>query len=191
MFYSWKNRPDSYQYENEIVTICAPGETDFFNDPKSSLRKSDAPFFSREVTGDFTVQGRVKPDFRGTFDAGTLMFYCDDYSWVKLAFEQTDMGCRSIVSVVTREISDDANGEVVTEEGVFLKMSRRGDVIGLYYSLDGTNWRMVRVLSFPVPVGSVCFLGVSAQSPRGSGCEVSFSHLEFLTRPVEDFRKGV
>lgn len=191
MFHTWKNRPAFHSDENDIVTIHAPEGTDFFNDPKSDRRKSDAPLYCREVTGDFTVQGRVEPDFQDTFDAGSLMFYCDNDTWVKLAFERTDMDCTSVVSVVTNGISDDANGEVVNDAHVFFRMSRRSDIIGLYYSLDGTRWRMVRVLSFSIPAGSACFVGIAAQSPLGSGCTVSFSHLEFSPRAIENFRAGV
>ncbi len=191
MFHTWKNRPESYTTDDNSVTINAPEGTDYFNDPASELRKRNAPMFVRGVSGDFTVQGRVMPEFTSTFDAGALVFYCSDEVWVKLAFEQTDMGDTSIVTVVTNGLSDDANGEVVDDAEVYLKMTRRDDAIGLYYSVDGERWRMVRLFSLPVPDRTACYVGVSAQSPLGSGCTVRFTGIEFTDHSVEDLRSGV
>lgn len=191
MFDTWKNKPDSFETGDDSAVITAPAGTDYFNDPSSDTRRRNAAFFAGEAAGDFTLEGRVTPEFAGTYDAGALMLYYNDDTWLKLAFEQTDMGCTSVVSVVTRGLSDDANGEVVTDPNICLKMSRRGDTVGLYYSRDGESWRMVRLFSFPAPAGNTCLVGVAAQSPLGSGCRITFSDLAFVPNPVTDFRRGV
>ncbi len=191
MFDTWKNEPDSFVHDGNTVTITAAGGTDYFNDPASDVRKASAPVLYREVDGDFTVEGRVAPAFGATYDAGAIVFYCTDDVWAKLAFEQTDLGSTSVVTVVTNGLSDDANGEVVDGDAVHLKMSRRGDVLGLYYSLDGRGWRMVRLLALPVPPGATANVGISAQSPTGSGCTVTFSELAFAKRAVTEMRGGV
>ena len=191
MFDTWKNKPDSFEVNDDVVIINAPGKTDYFNDPASDARKRDAAFLSREVSGDFTLEGRVTPEFAGTYDAGTLTLYSSDEIWAKLAFENTDMGCTSVVSVVTRDRSDDANGEVVTDPSIYLKMTRRGETVGFYYSLDRASWRMVRLFTLPAPSSGTWLVGVTAQSPRGSGCRVTFSDLSFVPHAVSDIRRGV
>ena len=64
--------------------------------------------------------------------------------WVKLALERSPQGEAMIVSVVTRGLSDDANGRVVTGDGVWLRVSRIGAACALHASDDGVRWELVR-----------------------------------------------
>jgi hypothetical protein len=124
---------------------------------------------------------------------------------VKLAYEYTDLGYPAIVSVATRGRSDDCNGEPVGRGEVWLKVSRRENLLGLYYSLDGEMWKMHRLLQLPEAAhsrtdsgsgaadasgGPGWRIGVAAQSPTGNGCPVDFRELSWSDRALDDFRKG-
>ncbi len=138
----------------------------------------------------------IRPDFSDTYDAGTIFAWIDKDHWIKLAFEATDLGYPAVVSVVTEGTSDDANGQRIDDRAVRLKLSRRGALWGLHWAsadrsgTDSAEWRMVRYLRLGEP-GERLRVGISVQSPVGSGCTVRFSELRFSPAPPADVRAGV
>ena len=73
------------------------------------------------------------------------MYYIDDKTGIKVAIEMTDLGHTTGVSVVTNGVSDDSNGEKSEGKSIWLKLSKKDNGIGLYYSMDAIKWKMVRL----------------------------------------------
>jgi uncharacterized protein len=205
----WLETPREYSINEKTIHIYSGEKTNYFEDPLSDTSAHNAPFLFTRVKGDFTFTCSITPDFQNTYDAGALFLYCSPMKWVKFAFEKTDMGCTSVVCVVTQRKSDDANGEQITSPGVYMRMSRKDDVIGLYFCPlpggDGNKkntspistgdtsalpWRMARLFQFPC-IRDEQYLGIIAQSPVGDGCSVAFRDLSLTFNAVKDFRKGV
>lgn len=172
--------------EEERIEIEAPGETDYFRDICSDYEKANAPFYNTSLTGDFILRCKVHPDFSHTYDAGCLLVYGEKRKWIKFAFEKTDLGYTSVVSVVTNGFSDDANGERIDGPALWLQVVRRDNNWALHYSLDKVHWKMVRY--FQLETGRTVKAGISAQSPAGKGCMVLFSGLEVLENTYENIR---
>jgi hypothetical protein len=188
---------DLEQSESRVAFAAGP-ETDFFRDPASEANLSSAPFLSRPAPQQFTLTVRARPELASTYDAAALLLYADREHWVKLACELTDMGYPAIVSVVTRGRSDDCNGEPQPAGEARLRLSRRGNTLGLYYAAaDG--WKMHRLLTVPAPIraggergpqAADLRVGFSVQSPTGAGCRAVFDEIEWREEPVTDFRTG-
>ena len=123
--------------KNNTLVLTCPTKTDFFIDPAGGPAKGNAPFLYREVIGDMTMSVKVTPGFTETYDAGGLFIMADADVWVKLAFEQTDLGHTAVVSVVTNRLSDDANGLPLHDAYAWLQVVRKGKVFAMYYSPDG------------------------------------------------------
>lgn len=191
MFKKWLNKPDEYREEEGKLIIQAEANTDFFVAPTLNGFSDNAHLYMLEIGKEFTFSCKVKPFFKDTYDAGAIMFYIDSFNWVKFAFENTDMGYPAVVSVLTREYSDDCNGEEISADSIYLKLSRKDALIGLYYSLDGKKWKMKRLFHFANNQYKKTYLGIEAQSPQGNGCKVEFSEITFSNEVVEDFRKGI
>ena len=179
------------------IEITAPSRVDFFNDPKDGRTVANAPFLYRKYSGDFSVGATIQPDFSDTYDAGTIFVWIDENRWIKLAFEFTDLGYPAVVSVVTDGTSDDANGQRIEEPAVRLKLSRKGALWGLHWAPvtqsrteTDARWRMIRYLRLGEP-GERLRLGISVQSPVGSGCTVRFSEVMYSDTAPEDVRSGV
>lgn len=187
----WINKPDSFIETKDTITICAGEKTDFFCDPGSDFTIHSAPLYSLAADDEFTFICRISPEFRNTYDAGALMLYVTDLHWVKFAFEKTDLGTTSVVAVVTDGVSDDSNGEVITEDFLYLKLARKDGVISLCYSLNKTDWRMVRLFRFKISSQQEFYVGIEAQSPLGEGCRVKFSDIYYSPEPPKDLRKGI
>jgi regulation of enolase protein 1 (concanavalin A-like superfamily) len=189
--------PQIWQVADGIVTAEAPAKTDLFIDPAGATDPAgnqpmpDAPRLLGTPEGDFQLSARVTVDFHSTFDAGVLAVYADQRNWAKLCFEFTPQGTPSIVTVVTRGESDDANAFELTEFSIWMRISRTGSTFAFHASTDGQVWRLVRYFGLnrrakdgPVRVG---FL---AQSPTGEGCTITYDSIEFRPEAPTDLRDG-
>lgn len=183
--------PETWQPADGVVRASAPARSDLFIDPAGKHPMSDAPRLLGTPDGDFQFSARVTVDFASTFDAGVLTVYADQQNWAKLCFEYTPQGSPSVVTVVTRGDSDDANAFELSENTVWLRISRTESTFAFHASTDGKWWRLVRYFALsrrsrdePVRVG---FL---AQSPTGDGCTVTYDQIEFRPEAPTDMRDG-
>lgn len=159
----------------DAIAIEAPAGSDFFIDGGTGVAKTNAPFYHRSVEGDFILRCRVRPLFRETYDAGCLCAYESPDRWIKLAFERTDLGYESVVTVVTDSASDDCNGERIDGESIWLQIVRKDNMWCLHYSANGLAWKMSRY--FFMEMDKQIMIGLVAQSPMGKGCVVHFGNL--------------
>lgn len=173
----------------DVVLSAEPG-SDLFVEPGTGRREASASVLTRRVDDRaFQFSARVRPNLSGTFDAGALLVRCDADHWAKLCLEQATSGAPTAVSVVTRRVSDDANGWVLPGPDAWLRISRSGEAFAFHVSTDGLSWNLLRVFSLPAP-GAV-ELGLVAQAPVGDGCTVRFSDFKYVPEPLEDPRSGV
>ena len=186
---TWDPQPLKWEpLPNGGMRVTVPEKADYFRDPAGVVVKDDAPYLSMNVTGDFIARAHVRPTFASTYDSGVIMVRHDAQNWAKICFERTDFGTTAAVSVVTRGLSDDANGADVTTPDLWLQAVRSGDVFALHYSLDGENWRMVRVFNLAVP--QTVKVGIVAQCPVGPGTTIDFLHFSIEQRTVSNLRAG-
>jgi uncharacterized protein len=171
------------------IRVAVPPATDYFRDPAGEKIKDNGPYLWRDVTGDFVARIHVRPTFAGQYDAGGILVRQDEARWAKLCFESTNFGTTAVISVVTRGLSDDANGLDLTASDVWLQICRAGDVVGMQYAVDGSTWRKVRRFHLPLP--RTVRVGLLAQSPGDAGTTVDFSWFSVESHTVADTRTGV
>lgn len=134
------------------------------------------------------LSARVRPALAATFDAGTLLIATDAGAWGKLAFERSPQGAGTLVSVVTRDTSDDCNGRAVTGNAVFLRIYCDGRFVAFHASDNGEMWELIRLFALRGVAEGVA-LSLSAQSPTGPGCTVAFDRPLSRTA-LRDLRDG-
>ncbi|MGO4348552.1 DUF1349 domain-containing protein [Paenibacillus sp. MCAF9] len=193
--FKWINESKA-TYENDKLIIEAPAESDFFcnNGAVSETgitpeNLCNAPFYYKEVTGDFVMRVQVSHDFRDTYDAATIMVMQDLQVWAKACFEQTDFGTHAVVSVVMNHHSDDANGCNINGNHVWLQVARVDNSFSFHYSLDGVKFDMMRF--FSLPVDKTIKVGLVAQAPIGKGGERIFQNFSLTNTKVNNIRYGV
>lgn len=188
--FAWKNQPLSYAVDPAgQISITAGAETDWFIDPAGDLVKMNAPVALFAPPDDaFCLQAKVAVEFAATYDAGVLFVYDHDHAWAKLCFEYSPQRQPTIVSVVTREASDDANCVAITEPATYLRLYRRHDAFAFHYSQDGRYWHLVRYFT----LGRLEHLqvGFSAQSPTGQACRATFSEIRYTPGRLANLRSG-
>lgn len=93
-----------------------------------------------------------------------------------------------MVSVVTKNVSDDCNAVSLTSNKVFYKIAKAGNVFTLYYSVSGVKWFLVRHLQMDTT--RELKLGFLAQSPTGKKCTVRFSNITYRNLRIKDPYSG-
>jgi uncharacterized protein len=185
--FEWLDVAGHVTVSSDGIVMAAPARTDWFIDPIGGNATRTAPaLVSAPPDGDFTLRARVHVETRERFDAGVLLVHGDTYNWAKLCLERSPDGELMVVSVVTRETSDDCNGEVVGET-VWLRVARLDHAFAFHWSMDGRRWRFVRLFPLPLPRLRIGFM---AQSPVGDGCSATFDRIALTDRRLGDLRDG-
>jgi uncharacterized protein len=185
----WLAPPAAWRSEGSTLELTSRPRTDWFVDPSGAQEPMlNAAALVGDAPGDYLFSARVRVRFEATFDAGVLMLHAGDSTWAKLCFEYSPASEPMVVSVVTRETSDDANGFVVTGDAVWLRIARMGSAFAFHASTDGREWSLVR--HFTLGGGLEPAVGFEAQSPTGEGCEVRFDEIRFEPRTLQDLRDG-
>lgn len=187
--FKWLNEPKSFEIENGTLKVVAGKDTDFFNNPEDNKKTSTAPVLFKEINGDFVARALVRPDFTSLWNAVALMVHIDNDNWIKLAFENSDATGRSIVSVVTKNVSDDANGVILNEQDqIWLKLVRKDNIYSMLWSKNGKDFKMARLSTMP-KVDTVK-IGIEVQSPIGESASHEIDYFEIEQTTVKDVRKG-
>jgi regulation of enolase protein 1 (concanavalin A-like superfamily) len=188
-----------FDEENQSITITTTKETDWFNPPpdhhttSSPAALSNAPALVFQAPQkDWQLSAKVCVNHQYLFDAGTIFIHQGPNDWCKLCFEYSPEEVPVVVSVVTRDISDDANGPPITngDHSIYLRVSKYSSVLAFHYSIDaGKYWTLHRAFSMrgdnrPMSVG---FL---AQAPVGDSCTAIFSEVKFTETTLGNLRDG-
>jgi regulation of enolase protein 1 (concanavalin A-like superfamily) len=181
---SW-NSPDG----GSLSLTAGPG-TDRFVDPRRLADPTmNAPALVGAAIGDFRLSARVTVNFTGTYDAGVLILHVSDSVWAKLCFEYSPQCEPMVVSVVTREVSDDCNSFLVEDASVWLRIARIGRAFAFHASADGAGWQFIR--HFALDGAGEPSIGFAAQSPKGEGCTVTFEQIAYEAAGLADLRSGL
>lgn len=173
------------------LTFKSDAKTDFFNDPDGKLSNSNAPVLLSKVDNakPFTLTAKVSPDFKETYDAGALYIFVTDKLWQKFAFERDERATTRVVSVRTIETSDDNNHQPIGQKSVYLKISSDTQTVAFYFSEDKVKWNLARLYKNSYP--ATIWVGVSSQSPMGTGNSTQFENPSLIIESVKDFRMGI
>jgi regulation of enolase protein 1 (concanavalin A-like superfamily) len=185
----WRVRPiGPAEVEDTSIAFAADARTDLFTDPAGSDPKADAPLLLGQPTGDFQLRARVSAPLVATFDAAALAVWASPTEWGKLALEYSPQREVTIVSVVTRGVSDDANSFIVPEPFAWLRVGRSGETLAFHASLDGLWWSLIRHFTFPG--AGEASAGFLVQSPTGEGLRGTFDEIEWHAGPLGELRDG-
>jgi len=180
----WENTPKRFSIRKDTLEISAGGKTDMFRDPNVTYNTDNAPKLMFYPDEDFVLTASIEHAFANKWDGGAIVLRQDSLNWIKFCFEKDYTGARRVVSVVTKNISDDCNSVSMPKNKVFYKLAKAGNVITLYYSAEGKSWFLVRHLQFDAHKGLQ--VGFLAQSPTGESCSVRFTNITYKAKKIAD-----
>ena len=130
---------------------------------------------------------KVQVRFTSKWDAGALLLCADDHHWAKLSYEFSPEGKPTLVSVVTRGLSDDCNSVSRTSSSVFLRIAKSAKTYVFYFSEDGKQWHILRTFSLDtdLPIR----VGFESQSPAGDGATAQFDSITYETHTTGNIYK--
>lgn len=171
------------------LTLTSRGGVDWTNDVTGGPAQHAATALAFAAPeGDFTLSARVRvTGERSTFDAGALALWSGPQRWAKVCNEFSPQGDSMVVSVVTNDFSDDANGAVFATDAVFLRIARVGAAFAFHYSLDAESWPFLRVFRLDAD-SSTLSVGFLAQAPMGAGATAVFDEIRFDRSSLRDLR---
>ncbi|MBV8251618.1 MAG: DUF1349 domain-containing protein [Chitinophaga sp.] len=184
----WLNKPANAVAKNNNVSIVAGKGTDFFHYGGGDFKMTTAPILLFNPDADFTVTTKLKVGFKDTYDGGAIFVYADSTHYIKFLFEKSHYGTKSVCSGVTNTYTDDANNAVAPTNEVWMRLSKRGNFYGMFYSMDGKTWIAARQVNFQ-PTGKIK-LGFSSQSPLGASCESIFSDIQYVPKGFTNGNTG-
>ena|SRR5690348_11533637 len=189
MAFRWLAPAERWHADGATLSLVAGARTDWFVDPSGAREPAlNGAALVGPAGGDYLFSAHVHVGFEATFDAGALMLHAGERTWAKLCFEYSPAREPMVVSVVTRGTSDDANGFVVEDGEVWLRIARIGRAFAFHASTEGREWKLIRHFTLGEDVEPE--LGLEAQSPTGDGCEVRFDEIRFEPRRLLDLRDG-
>ena len=179
--FEWYNDPENVRFENDAMIIYARQGTDFWQSVHRGFKKDDGHFFFCRQEGDFFLTLKWHFDRLEKFSQCGIMLRIDEKNWFKASVMSDNEAQPRLASCVTNcGYSDLAPIEIpagITE--VSYKIKRfKGDYI-LYYSLDGINFKQLRMLHLlndqpEVKVGAyIC-------SPQREAFEGVLTQIEFI-----------
>jgi regulation of enolase protein 1 (concanavalin A-like superfamily) len=180
----WDNIPESFTIKDNEIVIVAGGRTDMFRDPNVTYNTDNAPKLLFEGDDNFVLTASIEHAFVSKWDGGAIVIRQDSLDWIKFCFEKDYTGAKRVVSVVTKNISDDCNSVEMSSRKVFYKVAKADNVITLYCSKNGIKWLLVRHFQFDANKGFK--VGFLAQSPTGERCEVKFSNITYQQKKIRD-----
>jgi regulation of enolase protein 1 (concanavalin A-like superfamily) len=180
----WENTPETFSVKDDQIVIKAAGKTDMFRDPNVTYNTDNAPKLLFEADENFVLTVSIEHAFTSKWDGGAIVIKQDSLNWIKFCFEKDYTGAKRVVSVVTKNISDDCNSIEMNANKVFYKVAKANNVITLYCSADASKWYLIRHLQFDAHKGFK--LGFLAQSPTGDRCEVKFSNIVYQVKKIKD-----
>ena len=180
----WENTPADFTINDSSITIVAGEKTDMFRDPNATYNTDNAPKLLFKADADFVISASIEHSFSNKWDGGAIVIKSDSVNWIKFCFEKDYTGARRIVSVVTKDISDDSNSVEIAGDKIFYKVAKADNVFTLYYSNDGIKWFLVRHFQFNAKPGFT--VGFLAQSPTGTSCQVTFSDIRYEAKKIKD-----
>jgi len=185
----WLNPPQSWDVSPEDeLTISAPAKTDWFIDPQGAVNVSNAPALLFPVSRPCMLSAQVTVEHVATYDAGVLMVYESPQAWAKLCLELSPQEIPTIVSVVTKGVSDDCNSFPM-KGPIYMRIAKLEKAYAFHVSENGEEWNLIRY--FNLEDGTNTQMGFLAQSPTGEGCTASFSGIQFEEKLLADIRSGV
>src|SRR5713226_5347544 len=156
-------------------------KTDFWRTTHYGFIRDSGHFYHQRIADDLLVEVKVSGAYAALYDQAGLMVRVDEANWIKCGIEFVD-GVQQVSAVVTREYSDWSVGIALPQDtgALWLRLKRQGAAIEIRYSLDGTNYQLLRLAY--LPASETLAIGPMCASPTGEGFSTVFE--DFRVQPV-------
>jgi regulation of enolase protein 1 (concanavalin A-like superfamily) len=191
----WLNKPPHCEISESSVEITTEQNTDFWQRSYYGFRNDNAPALLFTSNKNFTFSVKVAFKYNQQFDQCGLIIYIDSDHWFKASIEYENSMFSRLGSVVTNfGYSDWATSDIILPAEIGYRLSRRGPDFLIEYSLDGNDYKQMRIFHLhalgetteemgkvnpPIPAKNAVPFGIYACSPAVSSFSARFTHFKF------------
>lgn len=176
----WTRAPKQYTITEDKVEMITEPHTDLWQRTYYHFRNDNAPVLQM-ATDEKYFSFVVKTEFetKVRYDQSGIVMYLDSENWLKAAMEYENDKIQRLGSVVTNNgYSDWASVDVDAKiKSVWFRLSRRGDDFCIENSIDGVNFKQMRICHMFNAEDTVKF-GIYACSAENSSFTASFTNME-------------
>lgn len=176
----WTRAPKQYTITEDKVEMITEPHTDLWQRTYYHFRNDNAPVLQM-ATDEKYFSFVVKTEFetKVRYDQSGIVMYLDSENWLKAAMEYENDKIQRLGSVVTNNgYSDWASVDVDAKiKSVWFRLSRRGDDFCIENSIDGVNFKQMRICHMFHAEDTVKF-GIYACSAENSSFTASFTNME-------------
>ena len=144
----WIREPKQYEVTEDKVEIITEPHTDLWQRTYYHFRNDNAPVLQLE-TGEQFFSFVVKTDFdtKVRYDQSGIVMYLDSDNWLKASMEFENDQIQRLGSVVTNNgYSDWSSVDVdASVKSIWFRFSRREDDFCIENSVDGVNFKQMRI----------------------------------------------
>ncbi|GEK89100.1 hypothetical protein SAMN04488100_10750 [Alkalibacterium putridalgicola] len=173
------NAPKKMEQTDESLVIHTEPGTDLWQRTYYGFQNDNAPMVQTQTDEpSFSFVTKVENESSHRFDQAGIVVYLDSDNWIKASSEYENEDYQRLGSVVTNGgysdwASQDIDAAITT---VWYRLSRRGPDFRVEYSLDGTNFKQIRICHMDKGDAPVSF-GVYACSPENGSFKATFSEM--------------
>ncbi len=176
----WFEEPPVWRDDDGVLTVTTAPKSDFWRKTHYGFIRDNGHFYFQELAGDFSATVQVIGDYTTLYDQAGLMVRVDAENWMKCGIEFVE-GVHFASAVVTRDFSDWSVASLGTELAkIWLRVVRVGTALLVEYSLDGTEYVLLRHCYLPMETNVQ--VGPMAASPGDSGFDVRFEGMEIIKK---------
>ncbi len=148
--FNWYNEPENVRFTDGGMLVDVKKNTDFWQNSAHSVHKDDGHFFYTTQAGDFDLTIKWQAFSPSSFAQSGLMVRLDSLNWAKIGFLSSSMNAPQIGTVVTNSGFSDWAVSVLPayQKSLYYRARRRQGDICFYFSLDGVNFRQIRLFRF-------------------------------------------
>ncbi|SES25947.1 DUF1349 domain-containing protein [Salisediminibacterium halotolerans] len=179
---SWFCEPDKWfidTHSSQLV-LKTDKNTDYWQKTHYGFQADNGHFLYREINKNFRLTTKVSAKPESKYDQAGLMLRVTEDEWVKTSLEYIPDGSSKLGAVVTKGGYSDWSSQPAADDQEYLyyRISRIGANIYVDVSLNGAEWKQIRVAHLDIPEHSSVKAGLYACSPQGEGQEVRFDYIE-------------
>lgn len=190
----WLHEPKNHEVsEKEVIIITEPC-TDFWQRSYYGFRNDNAPVLQLSSSDNFSFTTKVEFEYQTQFDQCGVMIYLDSENWFKASIEYECASFSRLGSVVTNHgYSDWATTDITLPESIWYRLHRRGPDFLIETSLDGKDFKQMRVFHLhvlgetsaemgktdpPIAPSEPVSFGLYACSPQNASFTAKFSDMK-------------
>lgn len=172
------------------LTLETDAQTDYWQKTHYGFEADNGHFLYMTTQKNFRMTTRVEAVPRSRYDQAGLMIRHSENAWVKTSLEYIPDGFSKLGAVVTNKGYSDWSTQYVDykDMNLYFRISRIGQNCYVDFSLDGEDWKQIRIAHLDIPEGDPLALGLYACSPQGEkqGVRFDFLSVEELSNEPTD-----